>query len=114
MLLIFWTSQAIKYKGDLNLGLALSKKQLFLLLLSEAILFGILLFLYYLSRSPDIANSFSWQNMVFYFRGVLPIMALTSLDDQMFKFLSNPTWECLIAALVIDYVVLFITTRLKK
>lgn len=114
MLLIYWIRQCINYKDNLNYGIALSKKQILLLLLSEALLFLLLFLLYYFNQSPDTANSFAWQNIFLYFRGVLPIMALTSLDDRTFRFLSNPTWECLIAAIIIDYLVLFITTKLKK
>ena len=66
------------------------------------------------ASDPDTANSFAWQNMSFYFRRVLPVMALNSLDDRIFSLLSNPTWEFLIAVLIIDYIALLITTRFKK
>jgi hypothetical protein len=104
----------LKYRGGLNFGIALSKRQIVFLILSEMILFSVLFLLYYLNQNPDTANSFAWQNMSFYFRGVLPVMALNSLDDRIFSFLSNPTWECLIAILIIDYIALLITTTFKK
>ena len=114
MLLIYWVYQCLKYKGDLNFGIALAKRQILFLILSEILLFSVLFLLYYLNQNSDTANSFAWQNMVFYFRGALPVMALSSLDDQTFRFLSDPTWECLIAVLIIDYITLLITTRFKK
>lgn len=114
MLLVYWIVQCLKYRGDLHFGIALSKRQILFLILSEMLLFSVLFLLYYLNQDPDTANSFAWQNMFFYFRGVLPVMALNSLDDRTFKFLSDPTWECLIAVLIIDYIALLITTRFKK
>jgi hypothetical protein len=114
MLLVYWIYQCLKYRGGLNFRIALSKRQILFLILSELLLFSVLFLLYYLNRDPYTANSFAWQNMFFYFRGVLPVMALNSLDDRIFRFLSDPTWECLIAVLIIDYIALLITTRFKK
>jgi hypothetical protein len=114
MLLVYWIYQCLKYKGALTVGIALSKRQILFLILSEILLFCVLFLFYYLNQDPDTANSFAWQNMFFYFRGVLPVMALNSFDDNAFRFLSNPTWECLIAVLIIDYIALLITTRFKK
>lgn len=111
MLLVYWILQSLKHRGGLNFGIALSNKQIVFLILSEILLFSILFLLYYLNQDPDTANSFAWQNVFFYFRGTLPVMALNSLDDRTFRFLSNPTWECLIVGLIIDYIALLITTR---
>ena len=114
MLLTYWIYQCLKYKGEFNLGIGLSKKQILFLILSEILLFCVLFLLYYLNQNRNIANSFAWQNIFFYFRGVLPVLALNSLDDRTFKFLSNPTWECLIVVLIVDYIVLLVITRFKK
>jgi len=114
MLLAYWIYQCLKYKGAFNFGIALAKRQILFLILSEILLFSVLFLLYYLNQDPDTANSFAWQNMFFYFRGVIPVLALTSLDDKTFNFLSDPTWECLVAAFISDYIVLLIITRFKK
>jgi len=114
MLLVYWLKQSISYKGNLNYGIALSKKQILFLLLSESLLFLLLFLLYYFNQSPDTANSFAWQNIFLYFRGVLPVMALTSIDDRTFRFLSNPTWECLITAIIVDYLVLLVASRVRS
>ena len=114
MILVYWILKSLTYKGNLHYGIALSIKQIALLLLSEIALFGILFLLYYINQELNTANSFASQNIFLYFRGVLPIMALASLDDKTFGFLSNPIWECLIAALIIDYIALLITAKCKR
>jgi hypothetical protein len=111
MLLVYWILQSLKHRGSLNFGIALNKRQILFLVLSEMLLFSILFLLYYLNQDPDTANSFAWQNMFLYFRGILPVIALNSLAERTFRFLSNPTWECLIAVLIIDYIALLITSR---
>ena len=111
MLLIFWLTQVKKYTGFTHIGIGLSWKQLLLLLLSEFLLFSVLYFLYFLSIDSTVANSFAWQNLFLYARGVLPILAIAAIDDKTFHFVNNPTWECLIVVLIIDYIVLSIATK---
>jgi len=111
MILVYWIIQSKKYNGSSHLGIALSKKQILFLLLSEICLFTLLYLLFYFNRSPDSANDFVWQNIFFYFRGVWPIIGLSKLDDHLFRF-HNPTWQCLIAAIVVDYLVLATTKKI--
>lgn len=67
MILVYWAYKSFKYRGDLNYGIALSKRQILLLVFSEILLFGILFLFYYLNQQPDTANSFAWQNTFFVF-----------------------------------------------
>jgi len=114
MILIYWIIQSFKYKGHQNFGLALTKKQLLALLTMEIVWFSILYIYYYFSATPDTADSFAWRNALLYFRGVLPVIGLSSINDHFFRFPSNPTWECLIIVLVLDYIFLWIVARLKN
>lgn len=42
MLLIYWIYRCLKYKGGLNFGIALAKRQIIFLIVSEILLFGVL------------------------------------------------------------------------
>ena len=113
MILIYWIYQSYKYNGELNYGVALSKKQIPKLIISQLVLFIGLFLLYYFSQNSDTANSFAWQNILLYFRGILPMVVLTFLSDRTFRFLSNPTLECLIMAFIIDYIALIFVKLIK-
>jgi hypothetical protein len=114
MILIYWIIQSLSYKGPQHLGLALSRKQLLALLAMEITWFSILYLFYYFNQHADTADSFAWRNVFLYFRGVLPLLGLISIDDHFFKFLSNPTWECLLVALILDYLILWMISKYKK
>ena len=103
-----------RYNSQNHLGLALSWRQIFQVLLTELMLFMALYLLYYISIDPDAANSFASSNIFLYSRGVLPIIALTEISDDRFFFTVDPTWQCLVSVLILDYIVLALATVFFK
>jgi|SRR6516162_9942673 hypothetical protein len=114
MILVYWIIQSLRYQGRRNFGLGLSRKQLLALLVMEVVWFLALYLFYLISQSPNTADSFAWRNMFLYFRGVVPIIGLAAINDHTFRFLNDPTWECFVMVLVVDYIFLLLVSIIKK
>lgn len=112
-LLIYWCVLVFKYKGEKTLLLRLSKKQVIALVIAEVILFIGMYLNYKTHKSVDIADSFAWHYSIVYARGVLPLIGLASLDDNIFDY-KDPVLSCLVVGLIVDYIILLICTKIAS
>jgi hypothetical protein len=104
----------IKHKGGKLLGLELSKKWLFGIIIAELLLLILAMVDYNMSSDSSIANDLLWHNMVSYYRGVLPIAGLAGIFDfKMNNVVSNGLLMFL-GALFSDYIILRVASLIKK
>jgi hypothetical protein len=108
---IFYFILLFRHNSNKTLFLNLSRKKLITLTSIEIILFIGMYFNYQLHKSPEIADSFSWHYSIIYARGVLPLAGLMSINDRIFNF-RDPVFSCLLAGLLVDYLLLFLGTRI--
>lgn len=105
----------LKYKGDTFLGLNLSKKWFWGLLIAELLWLIVCWVNYQSNISSSTANDFLWHNQFNYYRGVLPITILTNIKD--FSINTSSGWILLpvyIMAIVVDYSILGLISFLRK
>lgn len=110
-ILIYWCVLVFRNHGKKTLGLRLTGKQINILVVLEVVLFAAMYINYEVNKSPEIADSFAWHNVIIYARGVLPLAALAAINDKVFTF-KNPVFSTLPIALIVDYILLWLCSRI--
>ena len=109
MLILFWVYFVLVYKGRTNLGLRLSWNQIFLLVGIEFLFFIFFCVDYCSWKTGDVASDFIWHYLFLYPRGVLPLTGLIALNDRVFQ-IDKVSYLTFPMALIVDYLVLFISS----
>ena len=104
----------VKNEGDRFLGLELKKKWVLVIVIAEFVLLILAILDYNQNVNADIANDLLWHNMISYYRGVLPIAGLAELIDFKMNNIFSTGLLMLLGALFSDYIVLRVTSMIKK
>lgn len=109
--LIYWCILVFKHKREKSFLLRLNKKQVIVFIIIEVFLFVMMYLNYKIYKITNIADGFAWHYSIIYARGVLPMIALASINDRVFNF-TDPIFSCLGIGLIVDYFILLSCSKI--
>lgn len=98
-----------KYNGQRFMGINLSKKWVFGLMIIELIWLVFCWLSYEFKIDNSIANDFLWHNQFTYYRGVIPISLLPHINNKIVLFIST-----FLGAVLFDFILLRLFSLFKK